>query len=619
MNTATMSALVNGMILSFILSIAIGIVFRLCGRMWNASTRYVAWLGALVLTVSFPFLLRVENSTRPAYQIQITAGRWTNWLLIAWIFASAVMLFRLIYSSWILHRRKAAAVTLAGGRDRINRWLAKCRSNRRARLAISYDIPAPIAAGPIQPSILIPAHLLQALDHDQIEQIGLHEAAHLARRDDYSLLLQRVCEAIFVFHPLVHWIAKRMDLEREIACDDIVVEITGRPRSYAECLTRIAELANGAVALPLAAPATQTQSVIETRLDRLLDRNRINRTGLMTARLAGLLAVAAFIVWVGATQPRLLTFVAAIETVGATPAVPEIPASSAAPQEQVNAARRPAPSRSPAGVNASAAASPVESVAAEGSPSAAAKADAGANSTVAEYAPQPSSLGIERMLDLAAGRTKESYPSVAITSCRSTSGTPADGWCVLVRHTLSGLIATAYQSFTQNGIQIPRTLIDEVVVGVPTWAGRNRFFDMEARADDETGFTEDRLERMLQSLLSDRFKLAFHVERKEVAGYAVTVDPNGPQPKRVTAGNQGISLASLIRSLATALDRPVVDRTGLTGRYDIALSAASGIESPDSDLLEAVHSQFGIRVEPQIVAIDVIVIDWAEQPVGRQP
>jgi hypothetical protein len=223
------------------------------------------------------------------------------------------------------------------------------------------------------------------------------------------------------------------------------------------------------------------------------------------------------------------------------------------------------------------------------------------------------------MLDIAAGRTNESYPSVAITSCRSTPGTAADGWCVLVRHTLSGLIATAYQSFTQNGIQIPRTLIDEVVVGAPTWAGRNRFFDIEARADDEPNFTEDRLERMLQSLLADRFKLAFHVERRDVAGYAVTLDPNGPQPKRVTAGNQGMPLASLIRSLATALDRPIVDRTGLTGRYDIALAPAGGIERPDSDLLEAVHDEFGIRVEPQIVTIDVIVIDWAEQPAGRQP
>jgi beta-lactamase regulating signal transducer with metallopeptidase domain len=612
-----MSALVNGMILSFLLSLAIGIMFRLSRRMWNASTRYLAWLGMLLMTVGFPFLLRIENSARPAYQIRIPAGRWAGWLLLSWILVSGVMLLRLAYSSWVLHRRKAAAVPLAGGHDRISRWLAKCSTSRRARLAISNDISAPIAAGPIQPSILIPAHLLQALDHDQIEQIGLHEAAHLARRDDYSLLLQRVCEALFVFHPLVHWIAKRMDLEREIACDDIVVEITGHPRSYAECLTRIAELANGDAALPLAAPATQPQSVIETRVDRLLDRKRINSTGLMTVHLAALLAVASFTFWIGSTQPRLLTFVEAIEAASEPAAT--IPIPEVVSDERSGGSKRPLPARSTAGDSARTSNSPAENVASTDSPTAAAKPDAAASSAAPEYVAQPSSLGVERMLDIAAGRINQSYPSVAITSCRSRDGTPADGWCVLVRHTLSGLIATAYQSFNQNGIQIPRTLIDEVVVGVPTWAGRNRFFDMEARADDDTSFTEDRLERMLQSLLADRFKLAFHIERREVSGYAVTVDPNGPQPKRATAANQGMSVASLIRSLATALERPVVDRTGLTGRYDLALGSPAGTGWPDSDLLEAVRAQFGIRVEPQIVTIDVIVIDWAEQPVGRQP
>src|SRR5262245_26033328 len=117
-NTATMSALVNGIILSFILSLAISIVFRLSRCRWNASTRYVVWLSMLVMTVGFPFLLRIEDASRPVYQIRITAGRWTGWLMMTWAFVSAVMLLRLGYSSWVLHRRKAAAVPLAGGRDR---------------------------------------------------------------------------------------------------------------------------------------------------------------------------------------------------------------------------------------------------------------------------------------------------------------------------------------------------------------------------------------------------------------------------------------------------------------------------------------------------------------------
>src|SRR5262245_47833283 len=376
------------MILSFILSLAIGMMFRLSRCMWNASTRYIAWLAILLMTVSFPFLLRIEDSARRAYQIRITAGRWTDALMLAWILISGVMLLRLAYSSWLLHRRKAAAVPLAGGRDRITRWLAKCRTSRQARLAISNDISAPIAAGPIQPSILIPAHLLQALDHDQIEQIGLHEAAHLARRDDYSLLLQRVCEALFVFHPLVHWLARRMDLEREIACDDIVVAITGRPRSYAECLTRIAELANGDTALPLAAPATQPQSVIETRLDRLLDRNRINGTGLMTVRLVALLAVVTVTGWIGLTQPRLLTFVEAIEAAGEPPTTP--PVAAVVPEERTGGSERPQPPRSTSGGSARTSNSAVENAATTDSPNAAAKPDAAASSAASEYVAQPS-------------------------------------------------------------------------------------------------------------------------------------------------------------------------------------------------------------------------------------
>ena len=103
-----------------------------------------------------------------------------------------------------------------------------------------------MVAGLRRPSILIPARLLDELEEAELDQIGLHEAAHLARRDDYALLFQRVIEALFALHPVVRWIARQIDLEREIACDDLVVEATGRPRSYASCLTRVVELAEWA-------------------------------------------------------------------------------------------------------------------------------------------------------------------------------------------------------------------------------------------------------------------------------------------------------------------------------------------------------------------------------------
>src|SRR5260370_21934325 len=100
--------------------------------------------------------------------------------------------------------------------------------------------------------------------------MGLHEAAHLARGDDVALIFQRLLQAVFALHPVVHWIARRIDLEREIACDDFVVEATGQPRPYAACLTRVVELTGG-VRPPPVAPAPEAPSHPTTRVKKLHD------------------------------------------------------------------------------------------------------------------------------------------------------------------------------------------------------------------------------------------------------------------------------------------------------------------------------------------------------------
>src|SRR5260370_34684572 len=113
--------------------------------------------------------------------------------------------------------------------------------------------------------------------------MGLHEAAHLARGDDVALVLQRLLQAVFALHPVVHWIARRIDLEREIACDDFVVEATGQPRPYAACLTRVVELTGG-VRPPLVAPPAEKRSPLATRAEMLLDKNRHSGTHLLEVR-----------------------------------------------------------------------------------------------------------------------------------------------------------------------------------------------------------------------------------------------------------------------------------------------------------------------------------------------
>ena len=143
-----------------------------------------------------------------------------------------------------------------------------------------------MVAGPFRPCVLIPARLLSALDDAEMEQICVHEAAHLARYDDWSLLLQRMIEALFVFHPVARWISRQIDLEREIACDDFVISGTGRPRPYAACLAHVAELAVGHAGSPLAAAVVDESSHLGRRISMLLDKTRRMGTRILKLQLA---------------------------------------------------------------------------------------------------------------------------------------------------------------------------------------------------------------------------------------------------------------------------------------------------------------------------------------------
>ena len=240
-------------------------------------------------------------------------------------------------------RRSARAVDApAPLRAKLDRWLAACGSLRRnVRLASSPEIAAPVAVGPHRPSILLPARLLDALETGDLEQVGVHEAAHLARRDDYALLLQRLLEALFALHPVVRLIARQIDLEREIACDDFVVAATGQPRSYAACLTRMGEFAGGSSLA--GATVAEHRSHLSRRVRMLLDKSRHTGTRLLRTPLAAMLALLAVLAWTAGKTPGLVVFAGPLSPFAApsrTLPAP-LPAQAAAPL--------PAPAEDPAG------------------------------------------------------------------------------------------------------------------------------------------------------------------------------------------------------------------------------------------------------------------------------
>ncbi len=132
-----------------------------------------------------------------------------------------------------------------------------------------------MATGFLTPVVLIPDHLQGQLTPEEFYCVALHECAHLARYDDWLNILGRSVRALATLHPVVWWILRQIARECEIACDDWVVARTGAAHSYAEALTRIAELRIEARSTVLASGIFSTRSRLRARVEMLVRHGRV--------------------------------------------------------------------------------------------------------------------------------------------------------------------------------------------------------------------------------------------------------------------------------------------------------------------------------------------------------
>ena len=361
-------AVVNGFIPGVLLAAVVWLVLRLTRGVLNAATRYGVWWAVLAIVAILPafYLPRspraapvpvaVSASTlrpefhsmptgsanvplrpvalpqRPAITpIPIHETRWPQMLAELWAAAALLMLGRLILSLIMLNFRRRKAIDAPPSLKALMRQsLDRCGVKRKARIAIVNKGASPMVCGPFHPSVLIPDRLLSSLSAAELEQICLHEAAHLARFDDCVLLLQRLVEALFALHPAIRWIGRQIDLEREIACDDFVIAATGGTRAYASCLTHVAELANGFAGSPVAAAAAEESSHLHQRIDMLLSRTRRGGTTILKMRLLASFAALALLTWLAARSPSFLALAAPAQQ-PAAPHSPAIPAPESTP------------------------------------------------------------------------------------------------------------------------------------------------------------------------------------------------------------------------------------------------------------------------------------------------
>ena len=177
---------------------------------------------------------------------------------------------------------------------KLRRWRYSSRTGRRVALRVSAAVDVPVAVGFRAPVILLPLKLVQDEYSADLDQIALHEYAHLNRYDDWTNLAERFLSCAFWFNPVVALCVRHISLEREIACDDWVVAQTGRAHRYATCLWKLVETTRLPARSILAPGALFTSKQIATRIERLLDsrRNALPRLSPLGAFVLGSLGIA---------------------------------------------------------------------------------------------------------------------------------------------------------------------------------------------------------------------------------------------------------------------------------------------------------------------------------------
>lgn len=210
----------------------------------NAGARFAVSFSALIAIALLPFLALSHSAVSGAGHAAITISEsWAFYLFLAWALIASWSLLRLARAAWHLHvlRNTCEPVDLQSLDPLLQETLRRHSAHRKFTFCTSDAVRVPTALGLLKPAIVIPRWIMQELSPVELNQILVHELAHLRRWDDWTNLAQQFVRAIFFFHPAVWWIEKRIALEREMACDDAVLRETASPRAYAECLARLAE------------------------------------------------------------------------------------------------------------------------------------------------------------------------------------------------------------------------------------------------------------------------------------------------------------------------------------------------------------------------------------------
>jgi uncharacterized protein (TIGR03435 family) len=523
-----------------------------------------------------PSTTRVAAATLPdsvrATVPSVQPEQFLAWIVIVWLAGAAAFWFRLA-GGWVVTARMRSMLVRRAPpewQEALRKLGAQIRLSRPVPLLVSALVQVPTVVGWLRPVVLVPVGALGGLPAEYLEALLLHELAHIRRHDYLVNVLQSVAEALLFYHPAVWWVSGHIRADRELCCDDVAVSVSGNALTYARALAHLESYRPSQVSAVLAA----NSGSLADRIARLLGKPRpVVRTGLgpVVVTIAVLLATAAYgLFGQSGTHPAF----------------------------EVATIKR----------NASA-------------------------------------------QDAATGRRGVAYKP--------------GGRIIATNAPLRLLIQFAYAAHDSPYQGHSDPLGASQVIGGPAWIDSDGY-DIEAKPESNTDQKHAWL--MLQTLLADRFRLTLHRETRELPVYNLTAKKTGlklppakditcrsflpgttPQPLLGTSDcgyaplflsstelqieGRKLHMADLVRGLARALGRPVLDKTGFTGEFDIDLNytdedimKSAGSAAPDDaggnrlragpnlSLVFAAMDQLGLKLQPAKGPVEVLVVDHAERP-----
>jgi beta-lactamase regulating signal transducer with metallopeptidase domain len=316
-----LNALPEGVLIAGVAWILLRVV-----RRQNSGTRFAVWFLALLAVASLPVLggfgegrkLSVAGmssgtwgSMRPAINIP---AHWALFVFIAWALGAGLAMARLALGLWRLRclHRSCTAIVVAdldpAVRNTVDAITASGALTKSVTIATSECVRVPAAIGFWKRMIVLPTWALQELPPDDLNAILLHEFAHLQRWDDWTNLLQKMVRALFFFHPAVWWIENRLTLEREMACDDIVLAQASSPRAYASSLISLAEKLHRTRGLALAQALLSRMNQMSRRVTQILDAKRPKTIAVAKPALALSAALLVLALCASPSMPGIVTF-----------------------------------------------------------------------------------------------------------------------------------------------------------------------------------------------------------------------------------------------------------------------------------------------------------------------